>query len=247
MPTDMSGLLPPPAGALDGVKAAFGMHVWPAMPSGEVASRPGTLLAGAIQFEVTVRGRGGHAAMPYLTADPVVATAAAVGALQSLVARETSPFDPAVISVTRMAGGHAFNVFPDTGERAAGDSEKLRGIWRVQGAEKGVGSTPPPIPKAGAAGWPAGLAQARAASMFACLTSPPPARLQPPLAARCAPTATRACSGCGAAWRSWWPPPPPRTAAPQRCGGLAPRMTQRWPWRWGRAAYCIQSSNPLAP
>ncbi|PSC67739.1 IAA-amino acid hydrolase ILR1-like 3 [Micractinium conductrix] len=100
-------------GALEGVKAAFGMHVWPMLPSGVVASRAGTIMSGAIQFEATLRGRGGHAAMPHLTADPVVASAAAVGALQALVARETSPFDSAVVSVTRLQAGEAFNVIPD--------------------------------------------------------------------------------------------------------------------------------------
>lgn len=103
------------AGALADVEAAFALHVWPSLPSGVIASRPGTLLAGAIQFQVTVKGRGGHAAIPHLTSDPVVAAAAAVSGLQALVARETSPFDSAVISVTRLAGGNAYNVVPDEG------------------------------------------------------------------------------------------------------------------------------------
>lgn len=60
----------------------FGMHLWPMLPSGQVASRAGTIMAGAIQFDITIRGRGGHAAMPHLTADPVVAAAAIVTALQ---------------------------------------------------------------------------------------------------------------------------------------------------------------------
>jgi hypothetical protein len=102
------------------VKAAFGMHVWPALPSGMIASRPGTLLAGAIQFEVSIKGRGGHAAMPHLTVDPVLATTAVVGAVQALVSRETSPFDSAVISVTRLAGGGAYNVVPDEGACVGG-------------------------------------------------------------------------------------------------------------------------------
>ena len=102
-------------GALAGVKAAFGMHVWPGLPSGMVASRPGTILAGAIQFQVAVRGRGGHAAIPNGAVDPVVAAAATVGALLTLVSRVTSLFDSAVVSVTRLEAGHAFNVIPDTG------------------------------------------------------------------------------------------------------------------------------------
>ena len=64
------------------MKAAFGMHLWPTIPSGKIASRVGMIMAGAIQFEITVHGRGGHGAMPHLTADPVVAGAAIVTALQ---------------------------------------------------------------------------------------------------------------------------------------------------------------------
>ncbi|GAB4817525.1 hypothetical protein N2152v2_004571 [Parachlorella kessleri] len=100
-------------GALDGVKAAFGMHLWPTIPSGKIASRVGMIMAGAIQFEITVEGRGGHGAMPHLTADPVVAGAAIVTALQTLVSRGTSPFGHAVVSVTRLSAGDAFNVIPD--------------------------------------------------------------------------------------------------------------------------------------
>ncbi len=104
------------------MKAAFGMHVWPTLPSGSVRSRAGTIMAGTIQFDVTVRGRGGHAAMPHLTKDAVLAGAAITTAIQALVSRETSPFDSAVISVTRFSAGDAYNVLPDTGEggRVAG-------------------------------------------------------------------------------------------------------------------------------
>lgn len=80
--------------------------------------------AGAIQFEAVFRGRGGHAAIPHLTRDPVVAAAAAVGALQALVSRETSPFASAVVSVTRMSAGDAFNVIPDEGGWAGGWAER---------------------------------------------------------------------------------------------------------------------------
>lgn len=110
------------------------MHVWPTLPSGTVASRAGTIMAGAIQFEATVRGRGGHAAMPHLTADPVVAAAAGVGALQALVARETSPFESAVVSVTRLQAGDAFNVIPDQGGWGGGGGRAAR-----EGRGRGVG------------------------------------------------------------------------------------------------------------
>ena len=70
------------AGALKGVEAMFGMHVWPTLPSGVLASREGAFLAASMVFEVTVKGRGGHAAMPHLAHDPIVAAAHAISAIQ---------------------------------------------------------------------------------------------------------------------------------------------------------------------
>jgi metal-dependent amidase/aminoacylase/carboxypeptidase family protein len=86
-------------GAIEGASASFGFHVMPHMPTGTVATRRGTIMAGALSFEITVRGRGGHAALPHLNIDPVVAAASLVGALQTLVSRETSPLGSAVLSV----------------------------------------------------------------------------------------------------------------------------------------------------
>jgi hypothetical protein len=70
-------------GALEGVSAAFGMHVLPTLPSGQVSSRSGTIMAGSSVFEARILGQGGHAAMPHLTLDPVVA-AASGGAARGL-------------------------------------------------------------------------------------------------------------------------------------------------------------------
>jgi IAA-amino acid hydrolase len=89
-------------GAIEGASAAFGMHVMPSVPSGTVALRRGTIMAGALSFEITVRGRGGHAALPHLNVDPVVAAASLIGALQTLVSRETSPLGSAVLSVAML-------------------------------------------------------------------------------------------------------------------------------------------------
>uniref|UniRef100_A0A1D2A0P9 Peptidase M20 dimerisation domain-containing protein n=1 Tax=Auxenochlorella protothecoides TaxID=3075 RepID=A0A1D2A0P9_AUXPR len=105
-------------GVFQDVGAAFGFHVWPSLPSGGVYSRPGFFMAGAIRFELVVRGRGGHAAIPELLADPVVASAAIITALQTLVSRETSPFDSAVLSIPKLVAGRgraqAHNVVPDS-------------------------------------------------------------------------------------------------------------------------------------
>ena len=89
-------------GALEGVDAAFGLHVWPTLPTGLIGTRPGTILAGSLVFKATFAGAGGHAAMPHLTRDPVVAASSTVVSLQSLVGRNISPFSSAVVSVTRV-------------------------------------------------------------------------------------------------------------------------------------------------
>jgi IAA-amino acid hydrolase len=107
------------AGVLDGVAGVAGLHVWPDLPAGVLASRPGTLMAAAGRWDVRVQGRGGHGALPHLTADPVVAGAAVVAALQPLVSRETSPTRGAVLTVARFNTGEgASNVIPDAARLA---------------------------------------------------------------------------------------------------------------------------------
>ncbi|GLI70018.1 hypothetical protein VaNZ11_014752 [Volvox africanus] len=102
-------------GALRGVGAIHGLHVWPALPAGVIGTRPGVLLAASDRFSFVVRGVGGHGAMPHTTRDPVVAAAAVVMALQVLVARETSPMDSAVVTVSTFnTGPGATNVIPES-------------------------------------------------------------------------------------------------------------------------------------
>lgn len=91
---------------------AFGMHVWPTLPSGTIASRPGTLMAATERFEILLAGKGGHAAMPHLTIDPIVTAAAMIMNLQPIVSRNISPLDSGVVSVTQVTAGDAFNVIP---------------------------------------------------------------------------------------------------------------------------------------
>lgn len=104
-------------GALDGVDAAFGLHVWPSMRTGMVGTRSGTIMAGSLVFKASFAGVGGHAAIPHITKDPVVAASSAVVSLQSLVGRNISPFESAVVSVTKIwteeeGSIGAFNVIP---------------------------------------------------------------------------------------------------------------------------------------
>ena len=101
-------------GALDGVDAIFGLHLWQPLPSGIVGLRAGAFMAQADEFEVVVRGRGGHAAQPHLTIDPVVAASHLVVAAQSIVSRSTDPLEAAVVSFTTMHGGRIHNIIADS-------------------------------------------------------------------------------------------------------------------------------------
>lgn len=96
------------------VQRVFGIHVWPFMPAGMVGSRAGTLLASAGVIDITVTGRGGHAAMPQAAIDPVVTAAKIICELQTIVSRETDPLEAAVVSVTTIHGGDAMNVIPQS-------------------------------------------------------------------------------------------------------------------------------------
>ncbi len=91
----------------------FALHNWPGLDQGAVAAMAGPMMAAFSVFDVTVRGAGGHAAMPHLS-DPVMSAAARiVTALQEQAARRLDPLDPAVLTVTRIAAGSAYNVTPE--------------------------------------------------------------------------------------------------------------------------------------
>jgi amidohydrolase len=97
-------------GALDGIDRVVGLHVWSQLPTGQVAVPPGVVMASADMFTLTIRGRGGHGALPHLTVDAVVIAAEVVIALQTLVSRETSPIAPVVITLGSVHGGTAANI-----------------------------------------------------------------------------------------------------------------------------------------
>lgn len=90
----------------------FGLHNWPALPAGVFGVRAGPIMAATDTFTITVEGRGGHAAMPHQTLDPIVGGAQVVLALQSLVSRRLDPAGMAVVSVTVFEAGSAYNVIP---------------------------------------------------------------------------------------------------------------------------------------
>ncbi|HJQ45652.1 MAG TPA: M20 family metallopeptidase [Amycolatopsis sp.] len=101
-------------GVLAGVERAFGLHVHGNMPAGHLGTRPGPLMAAADSFSVRVVGKGGHGSAPHLAVDPLPAAAEMVGALQTMVTRRVSVFDPAVVSVTRIEAGTTTNIIPET-------------------------------------------------------------------------------------------------------------------------------------
>jgi amidohydrolase len=101
-------------GVLDGVGAAFGQHLWTPLPVGKIGVNRGALMAAVDSFEIAVEGRGGHGAAPHETEDSILAAARIVDALQSVVAREISPLEPAVVTIGSIHGGTAFNIIPGT-------------------------------------------------------------------------------------------------------------------------------------
>ena len=94
----------------------YALHNWPALPPGKMAVRAGAMMAATDEIQITVRGKGGHAAMPHLTVDPVLLSAHIITALQSVPSRNVDPVDALVISVCSMQTSQvgAFNILPDS-------------------------------------------------------------------------------------------------------------------------------------
>jgi amidohydrolase len=103
-------------GAMQGVDGIIGLHLISDYPLGRVGVRAGSVFASADRFILTVKGKGGHAAMPETTVDPIVISAYIVTALQTLISRETSPFSPAVITIGIIQAGTAFNIIPESAQ-----------------------------------------------------------------------------------------------------------------------------------
>jgi amidohydrolase len=104
--------------------AVYGLHNWPSMPVGIIGTRKGPLMASCDSLGIKITGKGGHAAMPQTTNDPVIIAAQIITALQTIVSRNVDPVEQAVISITYVrAGEGAFNVI--------GDSAELRGTIRA--------------------------------------------------------------------------------------------------------------------
>ena len=92
----------------------YGVHNWPDAPFGTACVGAGPMMAASDKIEIEITGKGAHAAMPHKGVDPVLVASHVVTALQSLVSRGTDPVDAAVVSVTKIEAGSAFNVIPET-------------------------------------------------------------------------------------------------------------------------------------
>ncbi len=90
----------------------FALHNWPDLPMGTIATRPGPIMGAADKFEIVVTGRGGHAAIPHDTPDAILAAAQLATQLNTIVSRRIAPTASAVLSITRINGGHTHNVLP---------------------------------------------------------------------------------------------------------------------------------------
>ncbi|MGQ9724462.1 MAG: M20 aminoacylase family protein [Tepidimonas sp.] len=95
------------------MQAVFGMHNWPGLAVGRFAVSPGPVMASSNEFAITIRGKGGHAALPHHTVDPVPVACQLVQAFQTILTRNLRPVEPGVISVTMIHAGEATNVIPD--------------------------------------------------------------------------------------------------------------------------------------
>jgi len=97
-------------GAIEGVDAILGIHLWADLAVGKVSVEAGPRMAASDRFKITIRGKGGHGAMPHQGVDAIVAASAVVMNLQSIVSREIGPLEPAVVTIGKFHGGERFNI-----------------------------------------------------------------------------------------------------------------------------------------
>jgi amidohydrolase len=125
------------------VDAVVGLHLWNDLPAGTVALRAGATFASMDEIVLTIEGKGGHGAIPHQAADPVVASAHVVTALQTVVSREVAPLHAAVVTIGTVHAGTAFNIIPDRVEmrgtvRAFSEGVRAQTLRRVEEIATGV-------------------------------------------------------------------------------------------------------------
>jgi len=102
------------------VKGVYGLHNWPGLDIGKFSVARGPAMASADRLDIVVQGFGGHAAMPHRVKDPIVASAEIILAAQTIVSRAIDPLQPAVVSITSIHAGEAYNIIPDKVEMRVG-------------------------------------------------------------------------------------------------------------------------------
>lgn len=112
-------------------QAIFGLHVFPNLPTGTVGFRPGRYMASADEIYITIHGKGGHAAQPHQTVDPIAIAALVITGLQQVIARKCDPMSPSVLTFGKIAGGFATNVIPEKVE-LLGTFRAMDEKWRHQ-------------------------------------------------------------------------------------------------------------------
>ncbi len=96
------------------IDEVYALHNWPELPIGSIGVNNGPMMAAVDEFDIIVNGKGGHAAIPQLAIDPVVIASQIVLAIQTIISRSTDPVDKALISITKINGGTAYNVIDDS-------------------------------------------------------------------------------------------------------------------------------------
>jgi len=133
-------------GALEGVEEVYALHNWPGFPRGQLRVVEGPIMAEVHTFEISVRGRGGHASQPQVCRDPIVAGAALIGAMQTVVSREFGAEGGVVLSICTFQSGEVSNVIPEiarmTGTlRSFSSATTKRALSRMREIAKGIGAT----------------------------------------------------------------------------------------------------------
>ncbi len=96
------------------MEAVFGMHNWPGAPAGRIGVVPGPMMASSNEFELVIKGKGSHAAQPHMSIDPIMVAVQIAQSWQTIVSRNASPLDSAVLSITQIHAGSATNIVPDS-------------------------------------------------------------------------------------------------------------------------------------
>jgi len=126
-----------------GVDYALACHIWPTIPEGTIGVRSGAMMAAMFRFDITIKGKGGHGAMPHQCVDALEVGCQVVGALQRLVSRHMDPLSPSVVTVGQFQAGRAFNVIPETATLSGTARTFDRTVWkswpnRIETVVKGV-------------------------------------------------------------------------------------------------------------